>query len=62
MEAALSGRCDVNRLAVIMTQTGGCCCASSYVGFIRRALDKSGLSHILVISLNANGVEKNEEL
>ena len=43
-----------------MTQTGGCCRASNYVGFIRRALDKVGLSHIPVISLNANGMEKNE--
>ena len=27
----------------IMTQTGGCCRASNYVAFIRRALDKAGL-------------------
>ena len=60
MEAVLSGRYDTNRLAVIMSQTGGCCRASNYVGFIRRALDKVGLSHIPVISLNANGMEKNE--
>ena len=38
MEAVLSGRYDTNRLAIIMTQTGGCCRASNYVGFIRRAL------------------------
>ena len=60
MEAVLSGRYDTNRLAVIMTQTGGCCRASNYVGFIRRALDKVGLGHIPVISLNANGMETNE--
>jgi len=60
MEAVLSGRYDTNKLAIIMTQTGGCCRASNYVGFIRRALDKAGLSHIPVISLNANGMEKNE--
>ncbi len=60
MEAILSGRYDTDRLAVVMTQTGGCCRASNYVGFIRRALDKAGLSHIPVISLNANGMEKNE--
>ena len=59
MEAILSGKYDTNRLAIIMTQTGGCCRASNYVAFIRRALDKSGLSHIPVISLNANGMEKN---
>ena len=59
MEAVLSGRYDTNRLAIFMTQTGGCCRASNYVGFIRRALDNAGLSHIPVISLNANGMEKN---
>ncbi len=60
MSAVLSGEYDTNRLAIIMTQTGGCCRASNYVGFIRRALEKEGLSHIPVISLNANGMEKNE--
>ena len=60
MEAVLSGRYDTDKLAIIMTQTGGCCRASNYVGFIRRALDKAGYSHIPVISLNANGMEKNE--
>lgn len=59
MEAVLSGRYDTNRLAIMMTQTGGCCRASNYVSFIRRALDKAGLSHIPVISLNANGMETN---
>lgn len=59
MEAVMSGRYDTNRLAIIMAQTGGCCRASNYVGFIRRALDKAGMSHIPVISLNANGMEKN---
>ncbi len=59
MQAVLSGKYDTNRLAVIMSQTGGCCRASNYVGFIRRALAKAGLSHIPVISLNANGMEKN---
>ena len=59
MDAVLSGRYDTSRLAVMMTQTGGCCRASNYVGFIRRALDKADLSHIPVISLNANGMERN---
>ena len=60
MEAVLSGRYDTDRLAVIITQTGGCCRASSYIGLVRRALDRTGLSHIPVISLNFNGMEKNE--
>jgi len=60
MDAVLSGKYDTSKLALVMAQTGGCCRASNYVGFIRRALDKAGMSHIPVISLNANGMEKNE--
>ena len=60
MQAILSGEYDTDKLAVMMTQTGGCCRASNYVAFIRRALEKAGLEHIPVISLNANGMEKNE--
>lgn len=60
MEAVLSGRYNTDKLAIIMTQTGGCCRASNYVSFIRRALDKAGYPHIPVISLNLNGMEKNE--
>ena len=60
MEAVLSGRYDTDKLAIIMTQTGGCCRASNYVGFIRHALDKAGYSHIPVLSLNMSGLEKNE--
>ena len=62
MQAVLSGEYDTDHLAVVMTQTGGCCRASNYVGFIRRALEKAGLPHIPVISLNFNGMEKNEGL
>ena len=59
MEAVLSGKYDTNKLAVIMTQTGGGCPASNYVGFIRRALEKAGYPHIPVISLNLSGLEGN---
>ncbi len=59
MEAVLSGEYDTDHLALMMTQTGGCCRASNYVGFIRRALEKAGLPHIPVISVNFNGMEKN---
>ena len=60
MPAILSGKYDTHKLALLMTQTGGCCRASNYIGFIRRALDKAGMSYIPVISLNANGMETNE--
>ena len=59
MEAVLSGKYDTDHLAIMMTQTGGCCRASNYVAFIRRALQKAGYPNIPVISVNANGMEKN---
>lgn len=59
MEALLSGQYDLDRTAIIMTQTGGGCRASNYIGFIRRALKKAGMEQIPVISLNMNGMEKN---
>lgn len=59
MDAILSGEYDVDKLAVIITQTGGGCRASNYIGFIRRALKKAGYGQIPVISLNLSGLEKN---
>ncbi len=59
MDALLSGKYDVNKVAVIMTQTGGGCRATNYVGFIRRALEKAGMPQIPVISLNMAGIESN---
>ncbi len=59
MDALLSGKYDVNKVAIIMTQTGGGCRATNYVGFIRRALEKAGMPQIPVISLNLAGIESN---
>ena len=62
MDALLSGKYDLNQTAVIMTQTGGGCRATNYVGFIRRALEKAGMPQIPVISLNLSGIETNPGL
>ena len=59
MQALLSGKYDLNRVAVIMSQTGGGCRASNYIGFIRRALKKAGMTQIPVISVNLSGLESN---
>lgn len=59
MQALLSGKYDLNKVAIIMSQTGGGCRASNYIGFIRRALEKTGMSHIPVISINLSGLESN---
>ena len=59
MAAVLSGKYDLHKTAIIITQTGGGCRASNYIGFIRRALTKAGLEYIPVISLSAQGLETN---
>ena len=58
MKALLSGEYDLDRTAVIITQTGGGCRATNYIGFIRRALRKAGMEQVPVISLSA-GIESN---
>ena len=59
MQALLSGKYDLNKTAVIISQTGGGCRATNYIGFIRRALQKAGMEQIPVISLNMGGIETN---
>lgn len=60
MIAALqSGKFDLNNTSLIITQTGGGCRATNYIGFIRRALNDAGFSKIPVISMSTQGFEKN---
>ena len=59
MDALLSGKYDLNKTAVIMSQTGGGCRASNYIAFIRRALKKTGMEQVPVISINLSGLESN---
>ncbi len=62
IEAVKSGRYDTDKLACIISQTGGGCRASNYIGFIRKALTDAGFPHIPVISLSAAGLEKHPGL
>ena len=55
MEAVTSGRYDTDRLAVLITQTGGGCRATNYIALIRKALKAAGLGHVPVISLALQG-------
>lgn len=59
MEALLSGEYDLDNTSVMISQTGGGCRATNYIGFLRKALKDAGLEKVPVISLNANGMEKN---
>ena len=59
LEALESGEYDVNKTALIMSQTGGGCRATNYIGFIRKALKDAGFEQVPVISFNVVGMEKN---
>lgn len=59
LKALNSGQYDVDNTTVIMSQTGGGCRATNYIGFIRKALQDAGYNQVPVISLSAQGFEKN---
>ncbi len=58
MAAIASGNYDMNKTAILITQTGGGCRATNYIAFIRRALAKAGYPDVPVVSLNMVGLEK----
>ena len=57
IHALKSGQYDINNTSVLITQTGGGCRATNYIGFLRKALLEAGMSQIPVISLNALGMD-----
>ena len=59
LDALASGKYDLYKVALLITQTGGGCRASNYIAVLRKALKDAGLAHIPVISLNFSGLEKN---
>ena len=59
IEAVNSGQYDPNKVALLISQTGGGCRASNYIHLLRKALKKAGLGHIPVVSINLSGLEKN---
>ena len=59
VEALESGKYDINKTAIMMSQTGGGCRATNYIGFIRKALRDAGFEQVPVISFNLVGMEKN---
>ena len=60
IEAINSGKYDVNKIGLLISQTGGGCRASNYIHLLRKALEKAGLSQIPVVSFNLSGLERNE--
>ena len=59
IDAIQSGKYDVHKVALLITQTGGGCRASNYIHLLRKALVKAGLEFVPVISVNLSGLEKN---
>ena len=59
ISALKSGKYDLNKVALAMSQTGGGCRASNYIHLLRKALVNAGMGHIPVISVNLSGMEKN---
>jgi len=60
LDALKSGKYDLSRTALMISQTGGGCRASNYIFLLRKALKKAGYDSIPVISLNMSGLESNQ--
>ncbi len=58
INALQSGKYDLNNTSLMISQTGGGCRATNYIGFIRKALKDIGCENIPVISFNVVGLEK----
>jgi len=59
LNALKSGRYDIDKISVLISQTGGGCRATNYVSFIRKALIRAGLERVPVVALSLSGIEKN---
>jgi predicted nucleotide-binding protein (sugar kinase/HSP70/actin superfamily) len=57
LDAVSSGKYDPNKVALLISQTGGGCRASNYIALLRKALQKAGYEQIPVLSFNINGLE-----
>ncbi|MBR1918909.1 MAG: 2-hydroxyacyl-CoA dehydratase [Spirochaetales bacterium] len=57
-----SGKIDVDKCAVAISQTGGGCRASNYYYLLKKALERAGYPQIPVISLNLKGMNSNPGL
>jgi predicted nucleotide-binding protein (sugar kinase/HSP70/actin superfamily) len=59
MEAVTSGLYDMDRTAVVISQTGGGCRATNYIGLIRKALREAGYAHVPVVGLSFHSLGEN---
>ncbi|WP_099190352.1 2-hydroxyacyl-CoA dehydratase [Tepidibacter mesophilus] len=59
INALKSNKYNIDNTSIIISQTGGGCRASNYIGFLRKALKDAGFNNVPVISANLSGIEKN---
>ena len=61
INALQSGRYDLDRTAVAITQTGGQCRATNYLALIKRAMLDAGFGHVPVVTLGLGRKVVNEQ-
>ncbi|GHT73332.1 2-hydroxyglutaryl-CoA dehydratase [Endomicrobiia bacterium] len=62
INALKSGKYDINKTAMIVSQTGGGCRATSYAGFLRKAAQKAGFKNVPIISFSVTDSSLNKSL
>lgn len=58
IHALKSGKYDLDNTTVVISQTGGGCRATNYMGLLRKAVQEAGFGHIPVLSANLGSNEK----
>ncbi len=61
LSALKSGKYDLEHTTVLISQTGGGCRATNYIGLIRKALKDAGFESVPILSFNVSGLEKEQE-
>ena len=61
MDALKSGKYDLDKTALLISQTGGGCRASNYIHLLRKAISTQ-FPQVPVLSLNFSGLEKNASI
>ena len=59
VQALTSGKYDLSRTALVMSQTGGVCRATNYISCLRKAVADAGFEHIPILSFNMEGFADN---
>lgn len=62
IHALQTGKYDLSKVCVLISQTGGGCRASNYISLLRKGLKRAGLGNIPAVSLNLSGLEPNPGL